>query len=350
MHQETVDLRLRDERFDSPLDAEEVGMGQNGSLSKKQAKSEWERHSCGSGKAERFNSRKVVLEVVRHIAHVAQAQRILADGQVAASLIGDECRLKATRISVVWLSANDWSPAPAGSIYGGVEFVFDWRRIVAEYPYIYWVEEIPRYDPPAYRLLLAREAVSSDLVVRYDPSVAKGPLMREDGEWFWNGSHTSEFMIADDLDLDRCERIGFVPHRKCREYRSKCPDKGFHEENIRLLVLAYVVATGMHAADGALITRDFTSMNQIDRFVEHFCEVLGKWCGSKVRLRGSKTLQAAIRAILALWSYRDFESAKRLVRLLPNQEALHSTLCAVVAEHLGCKRYQARTMKDYFAE
>lgn len=230
-----------------------------------------------------------------------------------------------------------------------MEFVFDWRRIVAEYPHIYWVEDIA-YSPPAYRFLLAREEVCSDLVVSYDPRVAEGPLMREEGEWFCNGDHTSEFMIADDLSLDGCERVGFVPHRKCREYANQCPDKGFGEEGIRLLVLTYILASGTHTADVALTAKDSMSINQLDRFIEGFCEEAQKWCGSLVELGGTKRLRALIRAVLALVSYREFESAKRLVRLIPDREGLHSILCAVVAEHLGCDGYQARTMKDYFAE
>ena len=326
-------------------------MGQIKPLSMKQARGEWERHSCGSGEPERFNDRKRGLDVVRHIAHVAQGQRILADGQVTASLVRDECRLRTTQLSVVWLSANDWSGAPAGSIYGNVEFVFDWRRVLDQYPHIYWVEEMPRYRPPAYRFLLAREEVSSHLVARYDPCVAKGPLMVEEGEWFWNGVHTSEFMIADDLDLSLCERMGFVRHGdSCREYRSQCPDKGFRAQDIRLLVLAYVLVSGTHSVDGALLARDASSMNQFDRAIESLSDVLDKRRIAKERLRGPKRLHAAVRAMLALLSHRDFESAERLAKLLPDWDAVHSTICAVVAEHLGRKRYKPRTIKDLLAK
>ena len=324
-------------------------MARSEALSKKQARREWKRHSCGPGKPERFNDRKVGLETVRHIAHIGEAQRILADGQVSASLVCDESRLKATRTSVVWLSANDWSAAPAGSIYGCVEFVFDWQKIVAEYPHIYWVEEMP-YRPPAYRFLLAREEVCSDLMVEYDPCVAEGPLMLEEGEWFWNRQHTSEFMIADNVDLEGCERMGFVRHRKCRKYGGRCPDRELHEKTVMLFVLAYVLASGAHGGDRALLARDAMSMNQLDQFINRFCEVAGEWCGSRVKVEGAKTLRAAVRAVLALWSYRDVESAERLIGLFPNRERLRSTLCAVVAEHLGCDSYRARTVQDYLAD
>ena len=311
-------------------------MARRTSLSKKQARSEWERHSCVPGRVERFNDRKAELQTVRHIAHVTQAHRILGDGRIVASLVDDESRLKVTRTAVVWLSANNWRAAPAGSIYGGTEFVFDWSDIIAEYPHIYWVEEMPRYKPPAYRFLLAREEVSGDIGVRYDPVVDQGPLICEDGTWFYNGEHTSEFMILDDLHLARCENIGFVRHRKCRTYGNQCPDIGLPEEHVRLLVLAYVFASRTHAGDGALTARDSTKMNAIDRFIERFCEEAGDWSGSSTeRKRGSKSLRAAVRAVLALWSYRDFESAERVVGLIPDKEALHSTLCAVVADHLA---------------
>jgi hypothetical protein len=40
------------------------------------------------------------------VAHVADACRIIDDGRVKAGLIGDESRLRRSRTSVCWLSAN----------------------------------------------------------------------------------------------------------------------------------------------------------------------------------------------------------------------------------------------------
>lgn len=72
------------------MDEQGVGMKQSASLSRGQARKEWGRHYCGPGEPERFNDKKRDLEVVRHIAHVDAAQRILADGEVAAALVRDE--------------------------------------------------------------------------------------------------------------------------------------------------------------------------------------------------------------------------------------------------------------------
>jgi hypothetical protein len=90
------------------------------------------------------------LTIVRHIAHVPTAQRLIEDGEIKAGLVYDESRLNKSRISVTWLSANWWNQ---GSIYGTVEFQFDWKGLVAGQR-IYWVEVIKKYNPPAYRFLL----------------------------------------------------------------------------------------------------------------------------------------------------------------------------------------------------
>jgi hypothetical protein len=59
--------------------------------------------------------------------NVPDACRIIEDGQIKAGLIGDESRLRRTRTSVCWLSANYWQP---GSIYGTVQFTFRWDDII----------------------------------------------------------------------------------------------------------------------------------------------------------------------------------------------------------------------------
>src|SRR5690348_7334233 len=68
------------------------------------------------------------LETVFHVAHVPDACRILEDRKIKAGLIGDESRLKETRTTVAWLSANSWSN---GSIYGNVQFTFSWNELIA---------------------------------------------------------------------------------------------------------------------------------------------------------------------------------------------------------------------------
>src|SRR4051795_10329031 len=69
------------------------------------------------------------LEEVHHTCHVLDAYRMLEDGRILSSLIWDESCLRNTRTCVAWLSPNEWWD---GSLYGNVEFHFNWRRLVAD--------------------------------------------------------------------------------------------------------------------------------------------------------------------------------------------------------------------------
>jgi hypothetical protein len=66
------------------------------------------------------------LDMVRHIVHVPDARRIIEDRKIKAGLVYDESRLNQSRVSVTWVSANDWV---YGSIYGTVEFQFNWTPL-----------------------------------------------------------------------------------------------------------------------------------------------------------------------------------------------------------------------------
>jgi hypothetical protein len=162
------------------------------------------------------------LTTVRHIAHVQSARRIIQDGRIKAGLVYDDSKLNKSRISVAWVSANTWA---LGSIYGTVEFKFSWTDLIADQN-IYWVEAMTNYKPSAFRLLLSKRNITNGVVRRYNPQRDDGPLRFKDGEYYWNGNYTSEFMIEDDLSLDRCTGIRFVAHHSqyCSALGSGCED------------------------------------------------------------------------------------------------------------------------------
>ncbi len=135
--------------------------------------------------------------------HVPEARRILEDERIKAGLVHDESRLKSSRVCVTWLSANTWR---YGSIYGNVQFTFDWRSIVKGRR-VYWVEAMEGYKPAAYRFLLTdRDLTGSSYVKSYDPEIDNGPLKQKGSKWYWNGKYTSEFMIDEDLLLKKCKK------------------------------------------------------------------------------------------------------------------------------------------------
>ena len=89
---------------------------------------------------------------------------------------------------------------------------FAWTAIVAGQK-IYWVEAM-NYRPAAYRLLLSKRDIPAGLITPYNPEKDKGPLQLKDGKYYWNGAFTSEFMIEDEVSLDRCSR----PSTLCRHH------------------------------------------------------------------------------------------------------------------------------------
>ncbi len=104
---------------------------------------EWEDYKIKGG----FATTGTELNTVRHVAHAPTACRIIEDRKIKAGLVYDESRLKKSRISVTWVSANTWA---WGSIYGTVEFRFNWKQLI-ERKKIYWVEAITTYRPDACR-------------------------------------------------------------------------------------------------------------------------------------------------------------------------------------------------------
>jgi len=160
------------------------------------------------------------LTTVQHIAHVESARRIIQDGRIKAGLVYDQSKLNKYRISVAWVSANSWA---LGSIYGTVEFQFSWADLVAGRN-LYWVEAMTNYNPTAFRLLLSARDITR--VARYNPMTDDGPLQLRNGTYYWNGNYTSEFMIEDDLSLDRCTGIRFVAHHQqyCSPIGNSCED------------------------------------------------------------------------------------------------------------------------------
>lgn len=188
-------------------------------------RSKWSKYKVGepSTRSNWTNPDCCQLDTVHHICHVSDAYRMLEDGKIRSSLIWDESCLNNTRTCVAWLSPNHWSN---GSLYGNIEFHFDWRRLVEDRKF-FWVEAIEKYNPPAFRILITDKDSFFDLEP-YPVEESGGPLFfdKETDIWYWNSELTGEFMIDQDISLRDCTGVGFCQHHPsiCRKDGRSCSD------------------------------------------------------------------------------------------------------------------------------
>src|SRR5262249_8836392 len=114
------------------------------------------------------------------------------------------------------------------------------------------------YRPHAYRLLLSKRDIRPGLITSYDPAKDAGPLRLKDGQYYWNAAYTSEFMIEDDLSLDRCTDLKFVTHHSqyCGPFGNECEDRKnqptVHRTGSKML--SFVLGNGLHVLDKHLKT------------------------------------------------------------------------------------------------
>ena len=283
------------------------------------------------------------LSTVYHIVHLPQARRIFEDSRLKASLIYDESKLKRSRICVTWLSANTWVN---GSIYGNVQFAFDWKDII-EGRKIYWVEAMP-YTSPAYRFLIAkREIRQSKYVTPYDPEKDQGPLRKRDGEWYWNTEYTSEFMIEDDILLKDCTGLDFVSHhpRKCRTYGPACAYKHDSRNETAGQVLAFLLSSSSNRNARNLIrerqdgTVHLTS--EAESGVYGIWHALGRNRGNfKGGIKKVESRRAVLLGALALYGAEQDKAAKELVSLLNSQDVFEKALVDIVRKKSGVADYE----------
>ena len=302
---------------------------------------EWDPYACNLPKKTGITlNPSPELREVHHVAHVSGARRIPEDGCIRSGLIYDESRLNKSRLCVSWVSANTWAN---GSIYGTVQFTFDWDTVLDDRN-IYWVEVMTDYSPTAYRLLLTdRDLSKSKYVTPYDPAKDNGPLRRQKGKWYWNGEYTSEFMVEADLSLSDCTSLQFVKHHPniCRIRGSACTDKGATIDRTGGRVLAFILGAGSHHADHALLNEDETDLHFWGRGA-----ITGLW-GALARkeewfsggLKKGESRKAVLRGALSLYARDQREEARALSSLLSSQDVFETALAEIIAEHFGWDDY-----------
>lgn len=167
------------------------------------------------------------LETLYHVAHLKHAIRIIEDGWIKSGLVYDESKLNKHRISVVWLSPNDWER----SIYGNIRFSIPFETVLA-FKNMFWVEDItyPKQLVPRFLLtskshenLLKSENQEKPVLIPFNPSVKGGPIWRDEkGQFFFSSEYTIELMLEADIAVSSVDRIDFVDH-----HRTNCNTRKF---------------------------------------------------------------------------------------------------------------------------
>ncbi|XNO40669.1 hypothetical protein ACL2DZ_00490 (plasmid) [Sinorhizobium meliloti] len=300
---------------------------------------EWDAHRIRIPKPGERGNGVSELEEIYHVVHPPEARRILEVGKIRAGIVYDESRLNVTRAHVVWLSANRWAP---GSIYGTVEFTFPWLPLIAGRRF-YWVETMPGYRPPAYRILMTDKDLSALPFLRpYDPSTDKGPLRERGGTWYWNHADTSEFLLDRNLDLAECVNFQATTHRRdrCRLHGSDCKELETATYVTAARMLSYILSHDIHSIDHVFKNRAPPGINR-PLSSEFTNSISGIWLAFVVhkntRFEGEitslKQSKAIVKGALALYSADQGGDARKLTRLLKDEVTFKAAFEAVVNEH-----------------
>jgi hypothetical protein len=297
---------------------------------------EWDRFRFEIGKG--YSSK---LTIVRHVAHVQSARRIVEDGQIRALLVRDKSRLNTSRVSVAWVSANKW----VGSIYGTVEFQFAWDDILNGRE-VYWVEAMMNYNPNAYRFLLCRPnaQVPWHLVTRYNPAKDDGPLRFSEGKYFWNGEFTSEFMIDDDLSLEQCKGVKFVLHHRewCRPFGDGCDERISQPQPSRTgaIILSFILSRNLHALDALLKPPGLTEVTELDTAYNGLQRRFPAPATFVGPLGRADQCQDVVRGSLAFFAADQADQARQLLHLINSKESAENVLKEIVRAHFGAPTWE----------
>ena len=274
---------------------------------------------------------------------MSDACRIIEDRKIKAGLIGDESRLRKSRTSVCWLSANSW-PSP-GSLYGVIQFKFSWEDIIRDNK-VYWVEAITKYRPSAYRFLITdRDLSNSTLVQSYDPTRAEGPLRLRGEEWYWSGKYTSEFMLDANLPLRRCVEISAIKHRAdlCRLHRPRCPEAARSTWSTGAQMLAYVIGRNLRYARHCFVRRTGKGEREPGFGVRDTLGFLLDELLQEEDLDGPVTSRrrsdAVLKGALLLYGLGQFDDAGEVIRTLASREIAKAALERQAREFLGLPEF-----------
>lgn len=296
---------------------------------------EWEKY-----KVESWNERE--FDVVYHVAHLPSAKRIVEDGRIKSGLIYDKSLLNRSRISVTWLSANTWDK---GSLYGTVSFAFSWSDIIKDQKF-YWVEAITEYNPTAFRILLSKRDLPSKHVKPYDPERDDGPLRLRKGKWYRAGNLTSEFMLEEDLTLERSVELDFVSHNPqyCNLHGSACDELRQQPSRMKTAarMLAHTLAHADHSVDN--LWKPDGKKPIFTPLEEGYSGLLQQMVLKKTEFGGAlknpESCGRAVMGALALFDNNRTSEARPLLSLLNSEGHFKRALLKSIRRHFGDARWK----------
>lgn len=280
-------------------------------------------------------------EHVYHVTHIEIALRIMRDGKIRRSLIGDKSVLKAKQVSVTWISPNTWHD---GSMYGNIGFAYKFPKRVEGKNY-YWVEVMREYSPIAVRILITDNEYP--YLERYDPENDDGPWkIAEDGRHYRLKKVNLEFMLEEDLDLQYCRYVRAFDHHyeHCSVYKGKCKeldkkDRKAAKEYYSSVVAQSVPIISRHhreSINGTLVARDSLS-HAISSF---FGSAQRKSYEGK-HLLSSEASEALVRASLNAIAVGKLKDHAELLRFFSSRKEYEDTL-----ERVLIKYFELDTLDD----
>jgi len=302
-------------------------------------KGKWQNADCES------------LKKVYHVAHLANAVRILEDEKIKQGLIYDKSKLNTSRILVTWLSPNIWYH---GSRYGNISFEFDFTELVAGKNY-YWVEAMKEYTPHACRILITTEDFD-DILTPYDPTRGDGPWYYDTVNdcHYWNGTYCLEFMFTRDLPLSISENVTFTKHHSafCNMKGHACADQSMTKEYVNARFIAYLIA-GTTSIETKLFTKEsrrgLAPSDGLESGLEHILQLGIKPIKEKRwgKLLADDDLAIVTANAALLFLYQDKKvDFRKMVRQFSNIDAFVECLKGIVMEKFGIDKPTLRFMDD----
>ena len=276
-------------------------------------------------------------DIVSHVCHVRDANRIFEDGKIRSSLVWDESRLRNSRTCVAWVSPNTWA---AGSIFGNISFEFAWRKLVEQNKF-FWVEGVDYFSPPVYRILVTEKEKPLGKLRPYEPTRRTGPLYYDSGKdvWYRNGKFNGEFLIDSDLALEDCTQVTFVDHHETICKRKSCVHLGQKGKVAGARLLAMLIGARVRNGRNLFLQRGETPKvlhYSTESALSHLIEKIMRHPNSRGLIESKSPVAPYLAtALFARAGNRGEKGLTSLCGLFVNQRELRDALLTRAAQHFG---------------